>query len=413
MMPSTPADTSRIIDRRMALAREWDDLVKQVRNVKGFADFLTPPKLEKLLPAAAAGPVVVVNISRWRCDALIVTTTGVEVKELRKLTAETVAAQVDSYLTGLQRAKREETLRSISQWLWDQIAGPVLHVLGLDSPAAPGQPWPRLWWCPTGPLTLLPIHAAGYHTPEGWAHHETVLDRTVSSYTPTLRALVEARNNAPRSAERVADDEPAPHTAQPADSVGRMLIVALPHTPGQMPLPNVTRERRLLTRLFPGNHTLLEGSTATWQAVRAQLPHHGWVHFSCHGDQNLTDPSQGGILLHDRMLTIADISEGRYNGDFAFLSACKTATGGITLPDEAIALAAALHYTGYRHVIGTLWSVRDETAAEVAEAIYTNLTSDGGFEPSRAAYALHQAIRGLRESGTSLSHWTPFTHTGP
>lgn len=104
---------------------------------------------------------------------------------------------------------------------------------------------------------------------------------------------------------------------------------------------------------------------------------------------------------------------GALRGDFAFLSACKTATGGVTLPDEAVTLAAALHYTGYRHVIGTLWSIHDETAATVAEVVYADLTSAGAFEPGRAAAALHAAMRGLRDAGTPLSHWTPFTHTGP
>ena len=111
--------------------------------------------------------------------------------------------------------------------------------------------------------------------------------------------------------------------------------------------------------------------------------------------------------------SIADISERQYQGDFAFLSACKTATGGITLPDEAITLAAALHYTGYRHVIGTLWSIYDETAAAVASQVYGRLTESGSFDPGGAASALHAAVRSLRDGGQPLSHWTPFTHTGP
>jgi CHAT domain-containing protein len=225
-----------------------------------------------------------------------------------------------------------------------------------------------------------------------------VLDRVVSSYTPTLRALLEARAEESSSAARDRD---------------RMLIVALAQTPGQVSLPNVARERQLLSQLFRDNHTILADHDASWESVREQLPRHGWVHFSCHGDQNLADPSHGGIMLHDRPLTIAEISDGQYHGDFAFLSACKTATGGVTLPDEAITLAAALHYTGYRHVIGTLWSIRDRTAAAVTEAVYTDLTSSGTFEPGRAATALHIAVRRLRDAGRPLSQWVPFTHTGP
>jgi CHAT domain-containing protein len=225
-----------------------------------------------------------------------------------------------------------------------------------------------------------------------------VLDHVVSSYTPTLRALLDARAAGARSA------------AAPG---GRLLAIGLAETPGQAPLPNVVRELWLLRERFSGRCTVLNGPGATWGAVRRQLPRHDWVHFSGHADQDLTDPSRGGLLLYDQRLTIADIGTGQYRGDFAFLSACKTATGGVSLPDEAITLAAALHYAGYRHVIGTLWSVHDRTAADVAATVYAALTAAGTFEPDRAAAALHQAVRNLRAAGKPLSRWTPFTHTGP
>jgi hypothetical protein len=435
-MPDAQADISRMVDRRMALAREWDELVEQVRKLEGFEDFLKPPRLETLLPAAASGPVAIINISQWRCDALIVTTNGVRVEALPQLTLETVVEKTNDYLRvlqnvdeaahdlhvawqrydsgdhtldairqyteakqALQRAvgDRDTTLATVLEWLWVEIADPVLTTLGFVEPPAPGQPWPRLWWCPTGPLTLLPLHAAGYHDKTSRTTGRTVLDRVVSSYTPTLRALLEARR---------------PLDLQPDDE--RILIVALPDTPDEVPLANVARERDLLTSRFSGRNTLLESEAATAEAVRNELPRHRWAHFSCHGGQNLNDPSQGGLLLHDRTLTIADISAQEHRGEFAFLSACMTATGGVNLPDEAITLAAALHYTGYRQVIATLWSVYDETAADVAQAVYADLMSTGQFEPARSAYALHKAIRELRD-GRNLppSAWMPFTHTGP
>jgi hypothetical protein len=425
-----------MVDRRMALAREWDELVEQVRELEGFEDFLRPPRLETLLPAAANGPVAVINISRWRCDALIVTADGVQVVELLRLSAENVADKAADYLRGLEEVDnaarelyvawhrydsgdrgfdavrqlteakqavqdadrdRDQTLTDVLAWLWDEIADPVLTRLGLVSAPQPGQSWPRLWWCPTGLLTLLPLHAAGHYNEQGQPSGRAVMDRVVSSYTPTLRASLEAR----RPLESPPDDE-------------RILVVALAETPGVVPLTDVTRERELLTSLFAGRHTLLEGEAATWEAVRDELPRHRWAHFSCHGEQDLTDPSQGGLQLQDRLLSIADISTEQYRGEFAFLSACMTATGGVNLPDEAITLAAALHYSGYQHVIGTMWSVYDQTAADVAEAVYHQLTSTGQFEPTRSAYALHDAIRGLRDSGHyPLSAWVPFTHTGP
>jgi hypothetical protein len=425
-------DASRMIDRRMALAREWDRLVDEVRKLDGFEDFLRPPRLSTLLPAAAEGPVAIINLSRWRCDVLLVRADGVEVVELPELTLESVVERTNEYLRTLRRSDqaawevylarrrfddgdrgpgqirqytlakkklveadqaRDRTLRDVLRWLWDEIADRALAALGFTDTPGPEKAWPRLWWCPTGPLTLLPLHAAGYHGEDGSG--AAVLDRVVSSYTPTLRALLEARR---------------PMVAAPEEE--RMLIVALPDAPDQVPLENVLRERDLLVSLFGDRHTLLDEG-ATTDAVRAQLPRHRWAHFSCHGSQNLTDPSQGGLLLRDGLLTIADVSAQQYEGEFAFLSACMTAVGGVSLPDEAITLAAALHFTGYRQVIGTLWAVHDQTAADVATLVYRDLTAGARFDPAGSARALHAAMRNLRDVARVPAHaWTPFIHIG-
>ncbi|MFF8480420.1 CHAT domain-containing protein [Streptomyces antibioticus] len=425
-------------ERRMALAREWDELVRQARRIEGFEDFLKAPKLESLLPAARNGPLVLVNVSRWRCDAVIVTAAGIDVIRLHDLSQTEVRRRAEGYLATLQTAERtvrelllarrayaegghsphtvawhnaanrsvlsariamESELASVAEWLWDCIADPVLRYLGIHDAPPAGAGYPRLWWCPTGLLNLLPLHAAGYHrAPRGGDVPRTVIDRAVSSYTPTLRALSEA----------------SPPTETPDGSNGRMLVVALSETPGQLALPAVKAERDLLTGLFADRCTLLEGQDATREAVRGALPHHAWVHFSCHGDQNLADPSRGGLLLGDRTLTVEDISATRNQGEFAFLSACKTATGGLTLTDEVITLVAALHYTGYRHVIGTLWSVNDRSAAAVAATVYTELTSGGGFSLARSASALRMAAMRLRDAHPDRpSTWMPFVHMGP
>ncbi|GGM86445.1 hypothetical protein GCM10007977_105420 [Dactylosporangium sucinum] len=431
-MPGTPDRLAQDVDRRMALAREWDDLVAQVRELPGFEDFLRPPRIETLLPAAQDGPVVILNVSRWRCDALVVTLDDVAVVELPALTQESVVEQANRYLqavggyeheaaaylqaeqsfvasdqddnaliafaeAGTHWAKEgdrlEAELRACLAWMWDSFAEKVLEHLGYTA-VPDGPTWPRVWWCPTGVLTLLPIHAAGYHERAGIA----VLDRVVSSYTPTLRALVEARGDRGT-------------TAAPS----RMLFVGLEDTPGQPRLPNVRREREVLEANLPVDRcTTLTEDGATRAAVLTHLTEHSWIHLSCHGDQNLADPSRGGVHLYDGVLTVTDFSARQYDGEFAYLSGCKTAVGGVHLPDEAITLAAALHYTGYRHVIATLWSVNDLHAAQIAEDVYGTLIVGGVLDPRDAARALHDAVRALRAAYRDRpSVWTPFAHTGP
>lgn len=400
----------------MALAREWDDLVEQVRQIAGFEEFLKPPPLDTLLAAATGGPVAVVNVSRWRCDALVVRTDGVKTVELPGLTADDVHRRTIEYLAVLRDgtppadglsftealaarrkacAHRESVLLSTMEWLWNAVADPVLTHLGYTAQPGKDEPWPRVWWCPTGLLTLLPLHGAGYH---GAGDGRTVLDRVVSSYTPTLRALAEARS---------ATDSP------PADA-GGLLFVGVPDVPEQLHLTEeVEREREFLRRRFGTDLAVVEGADATVDAVHGAMERHRRVHLSCHGLQDLDDPSAAGLVLTDGNLTIPRLSAARYTGEFVFLSACRTATGGVHLPDEVITLAAALSYTGYRHVLATIWSVDPVVAAELTESVYDTLLESGRFAPERSAHALHVAVRALRERGCPLDDWLPFTHNGP
>ncbi|SBT40916.1 Tetratricopeptide repeat-containing protein [Micromonospora narathiwatensis] len=427
--------TNLAADRREALARERDEIVGKIRANPGFEDFQRPPRLETLLPAADRGPVVIVNVSRWRCDALLVHKSGVTARKLDGLTLNEAASRANAYLGVLQAAeladqaylavrepagdespreaakrhraaakaveaayqKVDETLADLQAWMWDAIAGPVLDQLGLTgTPDGPAESWPRVWWCLTGPLTVLPVHTAGYHGRPGG---RTVLDRVVSSYTPTLRALADARCD-----DGQRDD----------DTHDRLLLVDVPDLPGLVPIDNADEQKALLTAFPEQRRTVLDTSIATPVAVRAELSGHRWVHFSCHGDQHLNDPSRGGLLLRDGMLTVADITAGEFRGDFAGLSACKTAVGGVNLPDEAITLAAALHYTGYRHVIAALWSVDNQASAEVFRALYRTIATEGRLDPDMAPAALHEALRFARDRRPEWPHrWTPFIHTGP
>ncbi len=413
--PDEGQGISRAIDRRMALAAEWEELVAQVRS-EGFADFLKPANLADLLPAAANGPVVIVNVSQYRCDALLVTADGVRSVPLPLLRAEDVLSYTSRYfgihahfdraLAAIERGEiiaaaeaRERILADILGWLWDTVADPILSALGITGAPAEGHPWPRVCWCPTGLLTLLPLHAAGHYEDDADSASRNVLDRVVSSYTPTVKALADASGN-DQQAELDADS-------------GTLLFVGLPDTPGHQPLPGATLERDLLAATFGDRCQILYGEDATLTAVRTALALHRSAHFSCHGEQNLAVPSKGGLLLQDGDLTVAALSAASYHGEFAFLSACKTATGGTALPDEAISLAAALHYTGYRHVIATLWSVYDQAATEVAEHVYRELTADRQLVPARSAHALHSAVQSLRAAKPQQpSRWIPFIHIG-
>ncbi len=407
-------------DRRLAIAAEFDQVVADIRATPGFAAFLRPPRAADLRAIAASGPIVVVNCSPFGSDALIVTVDGIAVVALPALDAGEARERTETFLTALAAPGRENEgrLAVVLSWLWDTIAEPVLTRLGISGPPPPGEPWPRVWWCVSGPLAFLPLHAAGHHVaripdgqpaaagpasldaPPSAATATAVIDRVVSSYTPTLRALDHARRSAAGHRSGVA--EPA-------------LVVAMPRTPGPArDLPKAAEEARVLTELIPGTVTIA-GERATHDAVLAALPGHAWVHFACHAQHDPADPSGGGLLLHGApgtRLTVLDVSRLRLDSaGLAFLSACSTARSGSAVPDEAIHLAAAFQLAGYPTVIATLWEIRDRHAPRIAADTYARMLAGAGFHD--AAVALHHAVRDLRlRRPGSLSFWAAYLHSG-
>ncbi|WP_431895196.1 CHAT domain-containing protein [Nonomuraea sp. bgisy101] len=384
-------DTVEDLDRRHVLAREREETLAEIRALPGLADFLLPPPFTRLRAAAQDGPVVVVNVSDHRCDALVVTAEGVGLVPLPGLRAQAVAETAAAFVEALDAYAHDDDpdpglldrVPATLDWLAERVGRPVLAALGLH--AQPQGVWPRLWWCPTGALSLLPLHAVA-------------LDVAVSSYTPTLRALAHAREDA------------GPHAE------GRPLLVALPSTPGEDDLPGAEREGEAVRRMLRDTLPLV-GADAVRAAVLDALPSSPWVHFACHAEQDPAAPSEGRLVLHDGPLTVRELAATRLDrAEFAFLSGCETSRGGDLLADECVSLAATVQLAGYPSVIGTLWPIADLHAPGLVEDVYAMMTSGGTREPDprAAALGLHLAVRALRERHPDAPVlWAPFTHIGP
>ncbi|KAF8549859.1 hypothetical protein OG21DRAFT_1553074, partial [Imleria badia] len=174
---------------------------------------------------------------------------------------------------------------------------------------------------------------------------------------------------------------------------------------------------REIIRKSPSAQTILqESSVGTVEEVLDLLKQADWVHFACHGIQDPMNRTESGLCLADgRRLKVSDIiALSRPHGGLAFLSACQTAMGDEHLSDEAIHIAAGMLFAGYGGVIGTMWSISDQLAPEVASDVYTQLFRNGTRPNHReAARALHEAIGRLRERGDVPFHtWLPFIHVG-
>ncbi|MER7666655.1 CHAT domain-containing protein [Streptomyces sp. NPDC096193] len=381
---------------RVALADELDAVTDRIRALPGMERFLLPPLLTDLTAQAHEGPIVYVNVSRHRCDALIITPDGVRSHALHRLSEETVSHRVRALHTAFTegRLAAEQAIHDTLEWLWDTIVGPVLGELGLTAEPAADGPWPRIWWAPVGSLSLLPLHAAGHHRNGG----PVLLDRVVSSTTPTIRALGHARAGC-------CDDRNEP----------RLLVVAMPHTPDAPDLPGAQAEADHLAALIPGA-TVLVGADATRDAVLDALPASGWVHFACHGYSDPDNPSDSHLALHDHdraPFRVLDLSRLRLrNAEFAFLSACDTARTTARLSDEAIHPLAAFQIAGFSQVVGTLWRVDDSVAPAFSQQIYGELIAARSGALCVSA-AVHRTVRQLRMKYPNLpSVWAAHVHAG-
>jgi CHAT domain-containing protein len=262
----------------------------------------------------------------------------------------------------------------------------AFHQVNLDDP-------PRIWWCPTGPLAFLPIHAAGLYDETEVGHK--VSDYVVSSYCPTLSSLLEvSRPN--------------------MESDWKMVAVAQPNTPGASSIPKTQEEVERIGLVGTGLPIVsLIGENATVNSVSNAMKDTHWIHLACHGQQYTGNAMESGLLLHDGKLKLSNlVREPLPHAEFAFLSACQTATGDEAIAEESAHLAAGMLLAGYRGVIATMWSINDHDAPQVAEDVYKRMLKDGKPNRKEAARGLHEAVKRLRESGAGFLSWVPFIHVG-
>lgn len=365
-----------------------DQLVADIRAQDGMADFLRLPQPAELTRAAAGGAVVLLNMGITRHDAVVITADAepraVELPNdvflpHRRAEALIDATQARSSLANTLR--RQRVVGDALRWLWDEMVGPVLATL-------PDGPEPhRIWWLPVGYLSAFPLHAAGYPGETG------ALDRTVSSYVPTLRSLDHVRR-------------------RPGAAVRRQLIVDLSHTPDLTDLPGTAAEAAELHARHPDGPRL-SNQDATVANVLAGLQDSTWTHFACHANADLTVPSQSGLRLHDGTLLLRKISELRLgHAELAYLSACSTARIGPRHANESIHLASAFQLAGFRHVIASLWPLGDEIGATAARMFYEGLPD--GPDANAAAATLRAVTLRLRESYPDRPDlWASLVHSGP
>ena len=380
------------MQRNRVLSAEWDKIVAQIREIDGFHNFLQAAPFPTLQTAAAEGPVILINISSYRSDAIII---HIDKPPTLVTLPDAQFEHLTHLVEQLNFAQQSDTpsilVLPILRDLWNNIVSPVCNCL--SQMGVPQES--RIWWCPTSKLCALPLHAAGLYEPR--KRNFNLPDIYTSSYTPTLSALISARFN----------------TVIGQSIVPKLLVIGQPDTES---LKGVQDEIDNIQQ-FGDFVDVMVGADASCETVLHGLQQHSWAHFACHG--HLGDNSQpfhASFQLHDKNhLTLLDLIQARLpNSEFAFLASCHSAAGDPNTPDETIHLAAALQFCGFRSVVGTLWEFADKAGPIVSKAFYNYMFRNPGNKADirDSARALSMAIRELRKRGVPLNYWIVLVHIG-
>jgi hypothetical protein len=116
-------------------------------------------------------------------------------------------------------------------------------------------PPPRIWWCVSGAASFLPIHAAGIYDKDEPGH--AISDFVISSYTPSLSALIEARDK-------------VLHRFQDLLTIDSSTFTSLK--------PEVDRKHQVVHRAYIHN---LRREEATIPSVLDAMKTASWVHLTC------------------------------------------------------------------------------------------------------------------------------------
>ncbi|KAL5588232.1 hypothetical protein FOBRF1_014760 [Fusarium oxysporum] len=256
------------------VSQGFDALLSVIRQKPGFEDFLMPPGDQKILDAAADGPIIMLNQSEYRSgvDAILIERDNIRIMNLR--------VSLQDMNMPLGRLQDNDFLER----LWGSVAKPILEGLGIGLPS-PGASLPRIWWIPTGALSRLPFHAAGCHFA---SFADSVIDRAVSSYSSSIKALLETR---------------ARSSWLPQQSKDNAVLIGMSNTPGCSTLHYAIKEVQKIANLFATygfTSTVLSNGRAQKQSILQLLKTCAIFHFAGHAMEDPLNPLHSALLLHDK-----------------------------------------------------------------------------------------------------------------
>ncbi|KAJ7809429.1 hypothetical protein B0H13DRAFT_1927933, partial [Mycena leptocephala] len=359
--------------RSHAHALRRNGVLQQIRELSGFERFLLSKPISELSQAAKMGPVAILNISAYGCDALILMPGLAD--EVSMHWSKSLASIVgtpgrnDRLHGSIEGAMAPDDIFShILSEIWFKIVRPVLNVLQLREPRF------GTYMVVSNRATSIPSYPCSRTLQQGsslWLEIIRLPDFVLYTIVDCLNPRV-SHNLNPRP-----DFNPCCHSTVSG---------------GQSYIPGTHEEIKAIEHHAKGKVPVLwlDRHMATIEEVQKGMKESRWVHFACHGVQS-TSPTESALLLA---------------GNSRSLSPMLTWHSSLHVKPPLVPNSSKMSrfisrwmlLAGYRGVIGTMWSIMDHDAPQVAGDVYAHLLEASPPDPTRAAAALISPFGSFKSS---------------
>lgn len=393
---STPVyDTlENVSAHRQHMASEFDALVEQARSFQGSASFLRPTPYTTLSNGWGNGFVVVLVPAQRECHAFVVFPTSI--KPLRILLPLSVARLKDVAERCVAAARDDDDglYRLVLEEIWQGVVNPIIQKLMLKPTS--GVARPRIWWCPIGLFSLLPLHAAGRYSADATANSTS--DFLASSYIPTITSLVA---HVPWSPDIDRDGGKVFQIVQ-------LMLPRLARLSGtvSVPMEQARRSAPSGALLYLGGlHSVGDDGMSDGAPFFEQTSSHASV-------LRFTEPARHGRQQYNKLSDIS-ISEAHLEPmTMSYPTIYDAAASTQDNASEFQSLAAVMLAAGYRSAVGTMWHPAPGSKVDIAEALHQELFQNRLPGYTRVPYALDAVVKRLRQSGASFKEWSRYIHIG-
>ena len=205
----------------------------------------------------------------------------------------------------------------------------------------------------------------------------------------------------------------------PTSRLDAGLVVGVSNFRGsKQELPHVKNEVAVLQAKLGSNGQFLVESDATWEKLKRLKTNdkqHGreyesrfnWLHIATHF---FADPHTGrlsGLTLWDGEIWLDQLSDLAPLPGLMTFSACNSISSFVYEGDEHMDLPTTCFIGGANSVVGSLWPILDESAAQFTISFYNNYLK--GLGPARA---VNEAQKRMIERGEKVGSWASFICMG-